>query len=200
MKKLILAWILVAATLGISAQVTVYRLESSGTNPAYTVPDYILLDFKRVNPGVTEVEWTPADQMWKATFADNNRLTHLYYNNTGEAYRLVLPVISTYVPEEVVASALEHYGTSLYDITKMKAADHADVYQVRLLEQNNLRSVWMNADGVIITEGIYKMKTDDDKIKIKAEEGDRKIKVDEDGIKVKTDEEKTKTSIEKEDE
>ena len=194
MKKVILATMFMAATWTLSAQVTVYRLESSGTNPAYSVPDYIRANFETTHPTVTVVNWAPApDNMWLATYNNNNRVTRVYYNNTGEAYRLALPVISTQVPEEVVTAAIGMYGNSLYDITRMKAADNADVYQVRLLENAQPRSVWMHEDGTIVTTDVYKIKTEDGSMKIK--DDSMKIKVEEDKIKVKSDMDKTKTDL-----
>jgi hypothetical protein len=186
MKKVILATMLMAATWSLSAQVTVYRLESSGTNPAYSVPDYIRMNFETANPNITVVTWAPVNEMWRATYKDNNRITQIYYNNTGEAYRVALPVISTHVPDEVIASAVGTYGESLYDITKMKAADNTDVYQVRLIENSMPRSVWMNAEGIMVTTDVYKVKVDDDSMKIKSEEGKLKIKTDDEKTKIKT--------------
>lgn len=186
MKKVILATMLMAATWTLSAQVTVYRLESSATNPAYSVPDYIRVNFETVHPNVTVVTWSPApDNMWLATYNDNNRVTRVYYNTSGEAYRLALPVISTHVPEEVVTAAIQMYGASLYDVTRMKAADNSEVYQVRLLENAVPRSVWMNADGTIVTTEVFKIKTEDDSMKIKVDEDGMKIKT-ENGTKIKS--------------
>jgi hypothetical protein len=175
MKKVIFGMLLLMATISLSAQVTVQRLESTSTNPAYTVPDYIRVNFETAYPTVTVVNWAPVNEMWRATYNDNNRMTRIYYNQTGEMYRLALPVISTHVPEEVVTSAINLYGESLYDITKMKAADNTDVYQVRLMENSTPRSVWMNESGVVMTSGVYKIKIEDDKMKIKSDD-EMKIK------------------------
>lgn len=189
MKKVILATMLMAATWSLSAQVTVYRLESSGTNPAYSVPEYIRVNFETANPNITVVTWAPVNDMWRATYNKDNRITQIYYNNTGEAYRVALPVISTHVPEEVIAAAVGMYGESLYDITKMRAADNSDVYQVRLLEKSVPRSVWMNEQGIIVTTDVYKVKMDEDSMKIKTEDEKLKVKTDEEKTKVKTEHE-----------
>src|SRR5688572_10056631 len=186
MKKVILATMLMAATWSLSAQVTVYRIESSGTNPAYSVPEYIRVNFETTHPDVALVTWAPApDNMWLASYNHNNRMTRVYYNTTGEAYRVALPVISNQVPEEVITSAIQLYGSSLYDVTRMRAADNSEVYQVRLLENAVPRSVWMTADGVTVTTDIYKVKIDDEEMKIKTEEEKMKMKSDMD--KSKTD-------------
>jgi len=177
MKKVVFAMILAAATLSLSAQVT-YRLESSGSNPAYSVPNEIKVNFETAYPSVTTVTWAPVNEMWRATYTDNNRITQIYYNNMGEAYRLALPVISTHVPDEVITTAIAAYGSSLYDITRMRAADNVDVFQVRLLENNMPRSIWVNAQGVEVTGNVYKVKVDGDEMKIKSEEDKTKVKLE----------------------
>ena len=174
MKKVIIATMLMAATWSLSAQVTVYKLESSGTNPAYAIPEHIRMDFQSHYPTITVVNWAPvSEMMWRATYTENNRISQIYYNNTGQAYRVALPVISTHVPEEVVTAAINTYGANLYDITKMKAADNTDVYQVRLLENNMPKSVWMDQNGILVTSDVYKVKVEEDEIKVKT--ADEKI-------------------------
>ena len=178
MKKVVFATMLLAATLSLSAQVTTYRMETTGTNPAYSVPNEIRVNFETAYPTVSTVTWTPVDNMWKASYTDNNRTTQIYYNNNGEAYRLALPVISTHVPDVVVSAAIAAYGLSLYDITRMRAADNTDVYQVRLLENSVPRSIWMNESGTVVTNSIYKVKVEGDEMKIKSEDDKTKIKVE----------------------
>lgn len=182
MKKVFFAMMLLAATLTLSAQVTVTRLETTTSNPAYSVPDYIRVNFQTTYPTVTTVEWAPvhevwapSSEMWRAVYTENNRVTRVYYDQRGNTYSVALPVISNFVPEDVVTSAIKMYGTSLYDITMMKAADNTDVYQVRLLENNVPKSVWMDEMGVVVTRDVYKVKVDGDEIKIKADD-EMKIK------------------------
>ena len=170
MKKVVFSTMLMAATLCLSAQVTTYRMETTGSNPAYSVPNEIKVNFETAYPTITTVTWTPVENMWRAGYTDNNRITQIYYNNTGEAYRLVLPVISTHVPDEVISAAVATYGASLYDITRMRAADNTDVYQVRLIENSTPRSIWMNESGTVVTNSIYKVKVEGDEVKIKSEE------------------------------
>src|SRR5262245_23821652 len=129
MKKVLFAMVLLTAAISLSAQVTVYKLEGSESNQAYSVPSHVQINFTSTNPTITNANWMPVDNMWRATFTQDNRITRIYYNplrfdNTSEQYRVVLPVINTYVPEEVITAAINAYGTSLYDITRvMTAAD-----------------------------------------------------------------------------
>lgn len=165
---------LIAASYALCAQeVTVYRLSTTSKNPGYVVavPPHILTTFQATYPDVTVLTWEPVTDMWRATYHNNNRITQVYYNNTGASYSVALPVIQTNVPEEVVTKAIDLYGTSLYDITMMKAADGSDVYQVRLLENSAPKSIWMDGTGTLVADTqIFKVKVDDDKIKVKAED------------------------------
>lgn len=177
MKQLFLSVALAAITLTLSAQVTVYKVESKGSNEAYVVPENIRADFVTNNPNAAAVTWAPINGMWQATYLHNNRLSQMYYTENGNSWMVALPVISTQVPEEVVTAAITVYGSSLYDITKMKAADNTDVYQVRLLENNIPRSIWMNESGTVVTD-VYKVKLDEGSIKIKSDEEKMKVKVE----------------------
>ena len=167
MKKVIMAMVFAAATWSVSGQVV--KMETTGSNPAYNVPEHIRIHFETSNPTVTTVTWAPVSEMWRASYRENNRVTQVYFNNTGEAYRVALPVISTHVPEEVVTAAMDLYGAILYDITKMRSAGNTDVYQVRLLENSVPRSIWMDEKGVEVKTDVYKIKVEDDEMKIKTE-------------------------------
>ena len=169
MKKVFLAVLLAATIWTATAQVTTYRLESTGSNTGYSVPEYIRVNFVTTYPDITTVTWEPVSSMWRATYRNNNRISQVYYNTNGANYTVALPVISNSVPEEVITSAIDQYGASLYSITKMKAADNMDVYQVRLLENSVPRSIWMDEKGTAVTTDVYKVKIEDDNVKIKAD-------------------------------
>ena len=169
MKKVFLAVMLAVVVWTANAQVTVTRLESTGSNPGYYVPEYIRVNFVTTYPDITTVTWEPVSSMWRATYKNNNRINQVYYNTNGVNYTVALPVISNSVPEEVITSAIDQYGASLYSITKMKAADNMDVYQVRLLENSVPKSIWMDEKGMAVTTDVYKVKVEDDKVKIKAD-------------------------------
>lgn len=180
MKRIFLGLAFIAACFAASAQVKVYRLESVGENMAYTAPGYIRVSFENAYPGVTYVVWEPQEELWRASFLENNRITHMYYNSAGVNYRTSLPVLNTYVPEEVVKDAIDKYGTALYSITRMKGADGTDLYQVGLLDNSMQGSVIINEEGVEMSE-VKKWKIEKD--------GDMKIKTETEKIKVKVDNE-----------
>lgn len=191
MKKIIFAAIIAAASYSLSAQVVVYRLESTGTDRAYSVPEYIRVNFQSTYPAVITVNWEPvvsivdpSTTLWRASYRENNRLTQVYYNANGVSHRVSLPVISTFVPEEVVTAAMDKYGSSLYSITMMKPIGDIEIYQLRLLDQTEPRSIWIDESGLEMSEAEYKLKMDD-----------FKLKVENDKIKVKTEEDKMKAKI-----
>jgi len=118
---------------------------------------------------------------WRAAYNNNKRMTHVYYNSTGlnYSYNVALPVLQTFVPEDVITTAIKLYGNNLYGITKMKGSDDMEVYQVRFLEKGNLKSTWMDVDGVAVLEtDVYKLKIDDGEIKIKSDTEKTKVKMD----------------------
>jgi hypothetical protein len=177
MKKIFLGLAFTAVCFAATAQVKVYRLESVGENTAYAVPAYINTYFTNAYPSVTYVVWEPTEELWRASYLDNNRITHIYYNSAGVNYRTSLPVLNTYVPEEVVKDAIDRYGTALYSITRMKGMDGTDLYQVGLLDNTMQGSVIINEEGVEMSE-VKKWKIKDGELKIKTETEKIKLKVD----------------------
>lgn len=201
MKKIIFSVILFAASFTLFAQenppVVIYRVNSIESNPAYSVPTYIRTNFETSNPGVTVTTWEPMyvwdpnTIWWHGTYnSNNNRIMHVYYNSVGAenyryngmnyGYNVALPVLQTFVPEDVITRAITLHGNNLYGITKMKGSDDMEVYQVNFLENGDLKSTWMDVDGTAVLEtNVRKVKIDEDEIKIKSDTEKTKIKMDE---------------------
>ena len=201
MKKIIFSVIILAASFSIVAQetppVVIYKVNSVETNPAYSVPNYIRANFETTNPGITVTTWEPvyvwdpATIWWHGSYNTNsNRIMHVYFNSIGAenfryngmnySYNVALPVLQTFVPEDVVTSAIKLYGNTLYGITKMKGSDDMEVYQLSFLENGNLKSTFMDVDGTEVLEtNVRKVKIEDDEIKIKSDAEKTKIKMDE---------------------
>jgi hypothetical protein len=157
MKKTILAFIVLATGYALSAQVAVvYTVQSSGSDNSYIVPEPIRTTY----PGTTMGIWDPVNSSWHSTYkVGNNRIAYFYYSTQpyyllqgrDVNYKVALPVINTYMPENVIAVAIDRYGTSLYSITEIKAENNEMVYQVCLLENGNIRTVWMNPELTVFT-------------------------------------------------
>ena len=176
MKKVLIAVMVLVATYSLSAQdKVVYSVQSTSTNSAYSVPSPIRVNFETEYPGVTAVVWEPAGETWHVTYKGDNRINHVYYSTQlwyiehPMSYRFALPVNNTYVPDEVAVAAVNLYGNNLYSFTKMKSVNDAEVYMVTTLENSTTKSTWLDAQGVVVSGDVYKMKADDDEIKVKAD-------------------------------
>lgn len=232
MKKIILSAIFAAGSFALFAQDKTnqannttthttnqaYNATSTATYNAYGVPDYVQWDFQTDYPGY-DIQWMQGTTDWyHGYFMNNNRYTHTYYSTdpyynvryyperiTG--YTVSLPVLQTYVPDEVVSVALNMHKQNLYDITAMKGADKQDMYMVRVMENGQLRTLYMDAQGTAMTH-IYRTDEvdntahtstlttteshpamNDTKTKVKAK------KADGTEIKTKTKNGKTKTKV-----
>lgn len=177
MKKLILVVMVLAAGYALHAQeAVVYTVRSSGSDNSLIVPEPMRTTF----PGTPVGIWEPMNGWWYSTYKEeNNRITYAYYSTQpyylvpvpgrDVNYKVALPVSNTYIPETVIAVAIERYGASLYSITTIKAANNEMVYQVSLLENGNMRTVWMNPESTVFTSfdrmkaGELKDKTDEEK-------------------------------------
>ena len=159
MKKIFLSAIMLAGAYALSAQVvTLYR----ATDVNYQVPVIIQTNFQAAYPTATQVTWQPmSTDWWYATYKDNNRLTIVYYNTQpyylirNESYKMSLPVLNTFVPEEVIANAVNTYGSDLYSITAMKPnGTEAPTYQVTLIKNGVMETATMNGAGVASTSNM----------------------------------------------
>jgi len=152
MKKIFLSAIMLAGAYALCAQeVTVYR----ATDVNYTVPVIIQTNFQAAYPTATQVTWQPmSTDWWYATYKDNNRLTVVYYNTQpyylirDESYKMSLPVLNTFVPEDVIVNAVNTYGADLYSITALKPDASGNVsYQVGLVKNGTLETATMNGSA-----------------------------------------------------
>jgi hypothetical protein len=162
MKKIFLAILILAAANVMSAQEKSktkmkddkVKYEATST----TVPVEIRTHFQTTHPTATVISWESTNDYWYATYkTDNNRLIHVYYNTQpwylmrNENFIVALPVLSTFIPESVITSAIDKYGNDLYSITAMKTAPGAEGnYQVVLIKNGVSDRVMMNGEGVVM--------------------------------------------------
>jgi hypothetical protein len=73
-----------------------------------------------------------------------------FYNQKGDGYALALPVIQTYVPEDIIDKALNKYGATLYSISMVRAVDTGNVYQLGIIERGQLRTEYLNDAGATV--------------------------------------------------
>lgn len=142
-----------------------YNATTTSNYNAYGIPNYVQTNFQTQYPGVTNLTWTsPTADWYHGYYSDaSGRYTHVYYSTdpyynskyypervTG--YTVSLPVLQTYVPDAVITSATNMYKQNLYDITALKAKDSQEVYQVRVQDNGELKSMWMDASGTAVTD------------------------------------------------
>jgi hypothetical protein len=124
---------------------------STGSYSAYgtalsvpsTTQSYLLRDY----PMATDASWQQAGDWYRANVIDNNRNIQVYYAPNGNSYTVALPVVQSWVPEEVVTSALTMYGSNIYSVNKIRGASGQDLYQVTVLDNGISRSEYLSADG-----------------------------------------------------
>jgi len=153
MKRIFLGAIMLAAAYAVSAQdPTPYR----ATDVNYTVPVYIQGKFQATYPTATQVTWQPmSNDWWYASYKENNRITNVYYNTQeyylirDENYVMSLPVLNTFVPEDVITNAVNTFGTDLYSITAMKPdSSNNTMYQVITIKNGIMQTSMMNGSGM----------------------------------------------------
>lgn len=138
---------------------------STGTYSAYgaytsinSAPTYIQYSFTQSYPTASNVAWHQATDWYRASYMVNGRNMNVYYGPNGSSYAVALPVIQSYVPEDVISKAMSMHGQNLYSITGVKTAEGQDAYHVTLLENGQTRSEWIGADGSMISNAY---RTDD---------------------------------------
>jgi len=155
MKKIMIALLVLMTGFAVSAQeMAVYKGESYKTN---SVPEPILIKFLAVHTDPVFATWETKNGWWHAAYKDDaTSMTHVYYSmqpyylvpvpGRDVDFKVILPVINTDVPMHIRTAAINIYGSKLYSITKLTIADNQDTYQVALIEDGKMRTVWMNPD------------------------------------------------------
>ena len=164
MKKIFLAAIIVAAAYSVSAQESVvYKTVSvNDANYIYQVPVTIRTNFQVANPNVSQVSWIPVNDWWYATYVnDDNRVTRVYYNtqpyylekNRDASFKVALPVLNTYVPDDVIRTAINRYGNNLFSITAKKSGENGMLsYHVTIIKNGVSEIVMMDGNNMVYNE------------------------------------------------
>ena len=100
----------------------------------------------------TPFTWNQYGEWFHTYHKNNGRLTQYFYDARGNGYALALPVLHSYVPENIVANALDKYGTSLYSISMVKTNgnDSTGTYQIGLLDRGQLYMQYLDENGVTV--------------------------------------------------
>ena len=169
MKKTLIALLLVGSSSALFAQTitsttddnttttdnTVTTSVSSGSYNAYgttvvDVPTTVRYSFQRDYPMVTNANWylTPNGQ-YRVVYKDNMNqdMDVYYYGTSAQSYFVSLPVRESLTPEDVISKAKSMYGLSVYDINRVRAANMDYVYHLRLLDNGQVRDLWLSEQG-----------------------------------------------------
>jgi len=150
MKKLFIAAGLLGIVSAASAQeVTMTR---TSTNFAYDVPAVIVTNFQTNHPTVTQVTRMPMnDDWWYATYTtEDNMINRVYYNtqpyylDKETSFTVALPVLNTYVPDQIVREAVSKHGNNIYRITAGKLNGNDQTYYVTLIRNGQSEIVTLH--------------------------------------------------------
>jgi len=161
MKKIFCAAMILTATYTVNAQeVVAYKSPTIDVDYSSQVPTVIRENFKASYPTVTTATWMPVtNDWWYATYKDNNRITRVYYNTQpwymmrGESFKASLPVLNTFVPDQVILNAINTYGNNLYSITQKLSIGNEESYHVTVIKNGVSEVILMNRLGVVV---VYK--------------------------------------------
>lgn len=144
-------------------------LQSSGNysayGPAVNVSSATQMAFTRDYPTASNVSWQQNSEWTRASYRTGARNMNVYYSANGSSYAVALPVVQGYVSEEVIGKALDTYGDRLYSITKLKAANGQDAYQVTLTQNGQTSTEWIGEDGAAVMN-IYRSEPEDNTEKV----------------------------------
>ena len=144
-------------------------LQSSGNysayGPAANVSSATQMAFTRDYPTATNVTWQQNSEWTRASYRTGARNMSVYYSANGSSYAVALPVVQGYVAEEVIGKALDTYGDKLYSITRLKAADGTDAYQVTLAQNGQTSTEWIGENGAAVMN-VYRTEPEDNTQKV----------------------------------
>jgi len=143
------------------------NMSSTGNYSAYSgtavanLPANIQSHFGQDYPaGVNnQYTWNQYGDWFHTYYMGNGRLTQYFYDQRGNGYSLVLPVLETYVPENIVTSALQKYGSSLYSIAMVKTNSGNNAYQIGLLQRGQMSMQYLDDNGATVAD-VWRVETD----------------------------------------
>jgi hypothetical protein len=143
------------------------NLNTTSNYNAYGIPNYVQMNFQTQYPNASNLTWTaPTADWYHGYYSDaNGRYTHVYYSTDPYynvqyypervvGYTVALPVLQTWVPDAVITTATNLYKQNLYDIAAMKGNNNTEMYVVRVLDNGELKSMYMDNSGTAVTDFI----------------------------------------------
>jgi hypothetical protein len=122
-----------------------------GTTSA-TIPSTVQVYFDRDYPNAGAVTWRKKGDWYYATYNKMGRYNHVYYNERGDTYTVALPVTQNFVPDDIVMKVGNMFGDMVYDIATIKGQNGQNIYHIRTIEGDQLKSNWVGEDGATIAD------------------------------------------------
>ena len=134
---------------------------NSGVAVPY-LPTNVQMHFSQDFPNTTnqQLTWSQYGDWFHSYYMGNGRLTQYFYDQRGNGYALALPVLQSYVPEDVVEKALNKYGANLYSISMVKTPDGNNAYQVGLIRGGQVAMDRLDENGVSVANSWRTEETD----------------------------------------
>ncbi|RYZ21787.1 MAG: hypothetical protein EOO16_11680 [Chitinophagaceae bacterium] len=133
---------------------TQVTMQSTGNYAAYgtaaNVPSNLQTSLQTTYPSAFSPTWEQRGDWYRASFNNMNRNMQVYYAPNGDNYSVALPVVQSFVPEEVVTKALGMYGNNVYSINRVRGANGLDNYQVTIIENGMSRTEFIGEDGAAV--------------------------------------------------
>lgn len=135
------------------------NMSSTGNYNAYSattaVPNTVQMAFQKEYPGASSARWEQSSDWYRVHYQNNGQDMNTYYDARGNSFMMALPVTQSSVSTDVISKIKSMYGTNVYDVTTIKVADHSDAYYVRIIENGQVRSEVIDAQGQAVTQ-IYR--------------------------------------------
>jgi hypothetical protein len=130
-------------TTTLQSSVGNYNAYRVTTNVPFETQNYLVRDY----PTAVNPTWEQAGDWYRASYLNSNRNMNVYYSPNGSGYTVALPVVQSWVPEEVITSALNTYGNSIYSVNRVRGLNGQDVYAVTVIDGGVARTEYLAADG-----------------------------------------------------
>jgi len=120
-----------------------------------SIPYRAQVNLQKDYPMVTanNITWAQQGEWYHGTYMNNGRYSHIYYDDRGNTWTVSMPVIQSYVPDDVVSKATTMFGPMIYDVTTLKGdSAHSTIYQIRTIENGQVKAQWIGEDGSSIMD------------------------------------------------
>lgn len=140
---------------------SMHNNNSMSSNNAYNaygttsvnIPYRAQMNLQKDYPTANNISWTQSGDWYHGVYMNNGRYSHIYYDDRGNTYSVSMPVTQTYVPDDIMGKVTTMFGPTVYDVTTLKGdSTHQNIYQIRTLENGQVKTQWIGDDGSSIMD------------------------------------------------